>query len=283
MVNMDKKNLYLTEIIIFTAISLIGTIIIYILNIGAIIRGIEILNTFPGILNNAWSMIIIILIRIILLAGMSIYMFKEWFNQEHQYLSDLPFLFALFFLILIFGKAFDLLYNLLYYSTDELTFSIIYKIRLSIGVLDLSPMYYLSIGMIIFFLTLSGKHKKLENKEYSKKIQLLLFLLIVVIELIIIILFLTVKTAVIILPSIVIPSIITIVVIFYLAYKNERLSQVNPLILSVGFGAYLLSQIIRPVFHTIIGQTPLTISISEIIDLIIFLVIFLGLIRKIEY
>jgi len=210
-------------------------------------------------------------------------MFKKWFAQEYQFFSDLPFLFGLFFLILFFGKAYDLLYNLTFYTIDEISFLVILKIRFIIAVLSITPMYYFSIGMILFFLSLNDRYKKLNNKEFSKRIQLIVLLLIVSIEMIIIILFLDLNTNRIILPSIVIPSFLIIVIVFYIAYKNKRLSQVNPLILAIGFGAYLISQIMRPVFQILFGETSLTVIISEIIDLVIYLIIFLGLIKKIEY
>ncbi len=273
---MNKKEKYLIGIISPTIIGLIITLILFIANLDPIIKTI---NAYEG----TWIIIVIIIIRIILLAGMSAYMFKQWFNQEHQYLSDIPFLFALFFLLVIFGKSFDLLYNLTYYFTDRFTFLIILKVRFLIGALSLSPMYYLSIGMILFFLSLYEKYKKLDDKKVSNQIQLITLSIIILLISALIIIFLDDETNKIILPAIVIPSFLTIVLIFYFAYKNKRLSQVNPLILAIGFSAYLISQIIRPIFQIIFGNEVPFIFFSELLDLIIYFVIFIGLIKKIEY
>jgi len=273
---MNKKRKYLLLIILPSIIGFIITLGLFLIFLEPIIKGF-------GILEGAWLGVSIILVRMGLVIFMSSYMFKKWFAQEYQFFSDLPFLFGLFFLILFFGKAYDLLYNLTFYTIDEISFLVILKIRFIIAVLSITPMYYFSIGMILFFLSLNDRYKKLNNKEFSKRIQLIVLLLIVSIEMIIIILFLDLNTNRIILPSIVIPSFLIIVIVFYIAYKNKRLSQVNPLILAIGFGAYLISQIMRPVFQILFGETSLTVIISEIIDLVIYLIIFLGLIKKIEY
>lgn len=53
--------------------------------------------------------------------------------------------------------------------------------------------------------------------------------------------------------------------------------------LTIGFGAYLISQIVRPLAQFIIGENALFIVITEIIDIIIGLVIFIGYIKKSNY
>ena len=85
------------------------------------------------------------------------------------------------------------------------------------------------------------------------------------------------------LPLFVIPSLIIIVWLFQFAYRNKRLSQVNPLILTFGFSAYLISQIIRPLLQNLLGAGTTYIIIAEIIDLIIFIIIFIGFYLKANY
>jgi hypothetical protein len=79
------------------------------------------------------------------------------------------------------------------------------------------------------------------------------------------------------LPSIVIPSLLGIVYIFFLAYKLNRLSVVKPGILTIGFFLYLISNIFRPVMQNIIGEAASYIIIAETVDILVFLVIFIGL------
>jgi hypothetical protein len=214
---------------------------------------------------------------------MSGYLFKKWFNQEKRFFSDIPFLFSLFFLLVFFGKALDLLYNLTYYFVHRSTFLFIIKLRFLIAILSIAPMYYLSITIIQFFISIYNNDNKLKNEKFSHQIRLISVMIILLIELLIIFIFLNEKTAQVILPGIAIPSFLMIVVIFFLAYKNQKLSQVNPLILTIGFGFYLVSQLIRPLLQLIFGETFYYVFSAELIDLIIFLVIFLGLITKIDY
>lgn len=270
---LNKKKTQLILIISFL-LGLIITINLFIVYLNPIKK--TILEYEEGI----WFIIIIISVRMGLLLLMSIYLFKSWFDQENYYFSDIPFLFGIFFMFVFFGKLYDLLHNLTYHFIDNFSFLIILKIRFLIGILSITPMYYLSIGMIIFFFSLSEKYPKFNDKEFSDRIQLIILILIILIETIIIILFLNVGTNVLILPGIVIPSFLIIVLVFFFAYKNQRLSQVNPLILTVGFAAYLISQVIRPIFHGVFGEEVLYILFSELIDLIIFFIIFIGLIKK---
>ncbi|MFW9939335.1 MAG: hypothetical protein ACFFD5_16960, partial [Candidatus Thorarchaeota archaeon] len=84
-------------------------------------------------------------------------------------------------------------------------------------------------------------------------------------------------------PIIIIPSLITIVWLFNFAWRNKRLSQVNTYILMIGFSLYLISSIIRPIIHIIIGLVPLFVILAEALDSIIFLIIFIGFCKKSKY
>jgi Na+/melibiose symporter-like transporter len=82
------------------------------------------------------------------------------------------------------------------------------------------------------------------------------------------------------LPFILIPSLVGIVYIFFLAYRLNRLSVVKPKILTVGFFLYLISNIFRPVMQNILGENASYITVVELVDLAIFIVIFFGLYKK---
>ncbi|MHA1272568.1 MAG: hypothetical protein ACTSVV_01425 [Promethearchaeota archaeon] len=270
---MDKISLVKNIILYGSIAGAIFTIILYMIYFDAIIATTKLIP-------DSWIIILIISIRMVLLAGMSFYMFRRWLSQESQYFSDIPFLFAFFFLMVMFGKAFDLLYNLTYYTTNEATFLFLIKIRFIIAIMSLAPLYYLSIWMILFYISLDGKYERLISENYRNKLTYRLMSLILTIEFIIIMLYLNVKTTAIILPAIVLPSLVIIFLIFYFSYRNKRLTQVNTLLLTIGFGAYLASQILRPLLHIIFSESVMYSFSAELVDLIIFGIIFIGLIQK---
>jgi hypothetical protein len=82
------------------------------------------------------------------------------------------------------------------------------------------------------------------------------------------------------LPIIVIPSLLGIVYIFYLASRLKRLSVIKPKILTIGFFLYLISNILRPLIQNIIGENASYIILAEFVDILVFLVIFMGLYKK---
>ena len=114
--------------------------------------------------NGALGVVLVITSRIGIVSGMAIYTFIQWFKQEEQYFSDLPFLFGLFFLLLVFGKTLDMYNAFIFFQVGEVMVLIITKIRFIIMILDFLPMIYLSIGMILFSLSLKEKNRSLRDE-----------------------------------------------------------------------------------------------------------------------
>lgn len=272
----NKKKLYLTLISLSVFTGVISVFLLYYFNWNVIIQS---YLTHEG----ALGVVLIISSRIIILSGMVIYTFYKWFKQEKQYFSDLPFLFGIFFLFLVFGKTLDLFADFIYFELNEALVLSVLKTRYFIMILDFLPMIYLSSEMILFSFSLRPRFNNLTNEERRNKISYRLILGILFIEFIAGLLAPTVRSLTIYYPIIIIPSLITIFWLFRFAYKNKRLSQVNTLILTIGFGAYLISQIIRPLAQFIIGESDVFLIFAESIDLIIFLVIFLGFYRESKY
>jgi len=268
---MYKKILSLSVILGIIAVSLL-----YWVNIPIIIQA---YNEVEGI----GGVIVIILIRIIILSVSAGYMFRVWFKQEAQYVSDLPFLFGLFFLLLAFGKCIDLLFDFTYFYFNENEILTLIKIRFIIIIFTVAPMVFLSIGMILYSQSLKEKNSKLKDEKHRNKETFIIIIIILSIETLAVILTPNTTVIGILLPWIVIPSFITIVWLFAFAHKNKRLSQVNPLILAIGFCAYLVSQIIRPLLQNFLTPAYLYIITAEIIDLIIFVIIFIGFYMKANY
>jgi len=224
------------------------------------------------------AILVVILARIGIVFLTTVYLMKKWFNQDKQFLTDIPFLLGMFFFTLIFGKLSDLLWDLTFhYLSDELVL-IFLKVRFYIIMLEVAPLIYL--GFEIIFFRLEFKYEKLKSRKYMNRIRSALIELILGGESILIIFLPTITSVGLLLPVILIPSLMGIVYIFYLAYKGGRLNVVKPRILSIGFLLYLFSNIFRPILPLIMGETPNYIIVVEIIDLVIFIFIFFGMYKK---
>ena len=265
----QKKSLYVSIILLSVSLGLIAVILLYYLNWGNIV---ESYNTQEG----ALGVILIISSRILIVSGMAFYTFFRWFKQEEQYFSDIPFLFGLFFIFLVFGKTLDMFVAFIFFQLNASVVLVVLKIRYFIMILDFFPMIYLSSEMILFSFSLKPRYKRLTNERARNKTSLKFITLILIIEGIAGLIAPNSTILSIYYPIIVIPSLLTIVWLFYFAYKNKRLSQVNTLILTIGFGLYLISQIIRPLAQFIIGESAVFLIFAETIDLIIFIIIFVG-------
>jgi len=268
---MAQKNrkIYLFTLLLGTTLGSIAVILLYILNWDLII---ESYNTQEG----ALGVVLIISSRILIVAGMAFYTFFRWFKQEEQYLSDIPFLLGLFFMFLVFGKTLDMFVAFIFFPLNASVVLVVLKIRYFIMILDFFPMIYLSSEMILFSLSLKPRFSKYSTEKVRNKISLRLIIIILLIESIFGMIAPNSTILSIYYPIIVIPSLLTIVWLFYFAYKNKRLSQVNTLILTIGFGLYLVSQIIRPLAQYVIGESAVFLIFAETIDLIIFIIIFIG-------
>ncbi len=273
---MNQKNQYKLILLFSILIGFISVIILYFLNLPTIIQA---YNDIQGM----DLVVIIVLVRILILFGSSMYMLYKWFKQEKQFVSDLPILFAIFFLLLTFGKMVDLFFDFTYsYFIDALNLLVI-KIRYFIIIFTVLPLIYLSITMILFRLSLMDKFQKLRDEKTRNKTSSIIAIIIIIIESIAVIIVPDAPSISILLPAVVIPSLLVIVWLFAFSYRNKRLSQVNSFVLMIGFAAYLLSQVLRPVFQRLLGENTAYINLSELIDLFIFIVIFIGFYLEANY
>jgi hypothetical protein len=240
------------------------------------------LFSLPIILDNViegtLQVVLIISTRIIILSITTYYLFHKWFHQEAQYLSDIPFLLGLFFLLLTFGKFFDLHWDLTFFLYDEAIVLFYVKFRYILIIIEVAPLLYL--GLEIIFFRLEERFTKLKDKRHMNSLRTKIMILITFIELVAIFIVPNYTILGMLLPFILIPSLIGIVYIFFLAYRLNRLTVVKPKIMTIGFFLYLLSNIFRPLMLNIIGDNPSYIIIVESVDIIIFIVIFLGLYKK---
>ena len=232
-------------------------------------------------IEGSYAVLSILLTRMTILLAMAIIMFYKWQKLETQYLDDMKFLFGLFFLGIVFGKAIDLFYNLTWFDLDKVTLLNIVKVRFILIFFYLSPLFY---GLLEIFLVWMASRKeekemnsKLSKDSYRKKLRSKLTLYIIAIEFFLIIIAPNFTFIGILLPCVVIPTIFLCILLFFLAHRLKKLSEIKPLVVMIGFLAYLISNITRPSLQNILGETPLYILISETFDLINFFIIFAGL------
>ncbi|MFX0002082.1 MAG: hypothetical protein ACFFAA_13010 [Promethearchaeota archaeon] len=276
MVLQKKKVVYLFLLVFGVIIGTLSILLLYAFNW-------TIITTTYLTHEGTLGIVLTIGVRIIIVSLMAIYTFYRWFKQERQYFSDIPFLFGVFFLLLIFGKMLDLFIDFSYFGLDSALQLLVFKGRYLIAILDLLPMIYLSIFMILLSLSVKRRFNKLTNEKYLNIIRMRLLLIIIAIEVFVCIFVVNVAIAPIIYPITILPSLIAIVWLFNFAWRNHRLSQVNTFILMIGFGLYLITSILRPLIQYIVGESPLFVIIAESLDIIIFLIIYLGLYKKSNY
>ena len=271
MTMLDNKRKYSYGLLASIFIGSVGIFILYFMNFSLIIKAFA---EYEG----AFQVVLTISIRILLLSIISVYLFKKWFKQEAQYLSDIPFLLGMFFLILLFGKAVDLLWDLTFYTFNDDLVLLFLKFRFFIIIFEVAPLIFL--GFEIIFFRLEDKFSKLKDKRYMNRLRMILIAIIVGIESSAVIITPNNTTMGLLLPYIVIPSLLGIVYIFFLAYRLNRLSVVKPGILTIGFFLYLISNIFRPLMQNLLGEAASYIIITELVDIFVFLVIFIGLYKK---
>ncbi|MFW9822043.1 MAG: hypothetical protein ACFFE4_03865 [Candidatus Thorarchaeota archaeon] len=265
------KNKYKISILTWNSLGIIGVYLLFWLNSSLIITA---FSNYEG----ALQVVLVISIRIIVLSIITAYLLNKWFKQEAQYLSDIPFLLSMFFLILIFGKAVDLFWNLTYFTFNDTIVLLLLKARYFIIICEVTPLVYL--GFEIIFFRLEDKFTKLRDKKYMNNLRARLIVLIFTVETIVVFSIPDVTMLGRTLPVILIPSLLGIVYIFYLAYRLNRLTVVKPKILTIGFLLYMISNIFRPLMQSILGETSTYIIVVEIVDLLIFVLIFFGLYKK---
>lgn len=266
-----SKKFYKRILLLSVSIGLFLVFLLYFLTFNQLVTAF--LNYEGGL-----QIIIVISCRIILASVTAYYLLHKWFKQEAQYLSDIPFLLSLFFLLLIFGKLLDFHSYFLYYLIEDLAFLIYTKIRYYLIIVEFAPILYL--GFEIIFFRLEDKFQRLRNKEYMNQLRLKLIILIIIIEIGAVSISPTVLILTMLLPTFLIPSFMGIVYIFILAFRYNRLSVVKPKILTIGFSLLLGSSIVRMLLFLLLGENAGWVIFVEVIDLSIYIIVFFGLYKK---
>ncbi len=233
-------------------------------------------------LPNTILSVIASLIRIVVLGIMSSLLFIKWFKQEAIYTSDAYFLFALFFMILTYGKIFDLHYNLLLVSElyNNAFLLVFLKIRFFLILFNLFPVLYIGLQAIM---TLTSAYIKEMSKPRFNKIRSWILFIFAVVFSIIILLANSISYLITILPFFTILIYIALAIMFLFMYKNKHLSQANGLIIGIAFFAFVISNIFRSIMSVYALDTPSILFIIEGVDILVNFLMFIGFVRKPKY
>jgi len=267
-----KKTRYLTYLLAIIVFSVIGIIYAFIYFSDLILLT---LQSIEGSL----VVMMILLIRIIIMSILTYFIFRNWFKAEEVFLNDIPCLIGIMFMIITLGKALDLLQNLTFLTLPDDQAIVFLKIRFIPIIFVAVPLLYLGINMIFYNLSLKGKDKY-KDENLVKKRRNLILVGIIVVELIVLLTASNITFIGILLPIFIIPSLIIATWLFYFAWKNDRLSSVNPFLLMIGFGLYFISNILRPLLQGLLGTNVLYAVIVETFDIAVFIIIFIGLLSQ---
>jgi len=231
---------------------------------------------------DTWLAAIASILRIIILSIMSIILFRKWFKQEAIYTSDAYFLFALFFMILTYGKIYDLLYNLILISESFGDIALLYllKVRYIIVVINIIPILYIGLEATMTFI--SVYIKEISKKQFN---QLRLWIVIIFLGIIsfIIAIASSITFLISVLPFLTLAIFVMISIMFLFMYKNKRLSQANGLIIGLAFLVFIFTNIARSIISVRALNEPSLFVIAETLDIIANVLMFLGFISKPKY
>lgn len=271
MIKFRRKQSYkviLTFLVIVISITEISMFILYIQEI-----------TLTLILYESMFIItIFILFRIGITIGMAFIIFKQWFRQEKIYYMDILFLSGLFFLGLSFGKSLDLLYKLIYFTSNDVDKLKVLKARYLLIIFTSAPLILIGIDLILF--SLKENYEKLANEKKRNIVSLVILAMIIVLQSIPVVIAQNITELQYILIILHVPSLIWIFFTFLYANKNKRFNQVKPLIIAIAFLIdlilYISSIITMPLRQSAIGFSAFYMIIAESVDLIIIIIIFFG-------
>ena len=229
-----------------------------------------------------WLSIIASIIRILILAIMSVILFNKWFKQEAIYTSDAYFLFALFFMILTVGKIYDLFYNSILISNliDESILLFLVKVRYIIVIINILPVLFIGLQAIM---TLTSVYVKELTKKQFNKIRLWLVFLFSAVVLTIIVIAPDITSLIRVLPYFTFAIFIALAIMFLFMYKNKHLSQANGLIIGISFFAFIGSNLFRSIVTVSAMNEPSLFFVIEGLDIIVNIMMFIGFIRKPKY
>ena len=266
-----NKLKYKIDIYLIIFIGLLALILLFYINYSAIVSSLFFIE-------GMWILSFFILFRIAITAVMALIAFKTLFKQEKIHFMDVSFLFGLFFLGLTIGKALDLLYKLIFFTSENLTKLKLLKIRYILIILTSAPLILIGLNLIMFI-----KVKQYEDIKTFKNrtiLSIIILLLIVCIQTFLVLFAKDITQLRLMLICIHTPSLIWILFTFIYAKKSQKIPQINSVIIGVAFLMdlilYIGSTVIMPIKQTSNRFSIMYSVLAELFDLIVIIVIFIG-------
>lgn len=266
-----NKLKYKIDIYLIIFIGLLALILLFYINYSAIVSSLFFIE-------GMWILSFFILFRIAITAVMALIAFKTLFKQEKIHFMDISFLFGLFFLGLTIGKALDLLYKLIFFTSENLTKLKLLKIRYILIILTSAPLILIGLNLIMFI-----KVKQYEDIKTFKNrtiLSIIILLLIVCIQTFLVLFAKDITQLRLMLICIHTPSLIWILFTFIYAKKSQKIPQINSVIIGVAFLMdlilYIGSTVIMPIKQTSNRFSIMYSVLAELFDLIVIIVIFIG-------
>jgi len=182
-------------------------------------------------------------IKTVVLITIASYLINKWFKQKLRYFTDFPFLNALGFYIFGLCKLLDIYLYYHFIDTPNLA--------------TLNDPTALLLGKIRFILSPILVVLVLLAKDYT---QFLFFNMIIAL-----------------------PVIVLSVVSFAIIHHQQKLPQINSLLISIGWGTYLITQIVRPIWISLGSSSWGLTWIGEFLELISMVIIGIGFIKPAPY
>jgi len=214
-------------------------------------------------------------LKTLVLLTIASFLLTKWLSQKLRYFTDFPFLNALGFYIFSLGKLLDIY---LYYhfidtpnlaTLDDPTALLLGKIRFILSpILVVLPYFIL---MLVIWL---------ENK---KKVQKILGIGWIVLSFVAVLLAKDYTQFLFFNMIIALPVIVLSVVSFAIIHHQQKLPQINSLLISIGWGTYLITQIFRPIWISLGSSSWGLTWVGEFLELISMVIIGIGFIKPASY
>ncbi|HMF30742.1 MAG TPA: hypothetical protein VKK79_04975 [Candidatus Lokiarchaeia archaeon] len=213
------------------------------------------------------SLLAVLIVRTVVLFGFGAYLFYSWGKAPRRYFSDFPFLMGVSFTALAASKIFDIILYGMFLGVDYASLNT-WDPRLVWGYAR-----WLLILVVVVPLLYANLCVWLANRPRTRLLIVMGFAAGFATFILSAQSYSALNAM---LPLLVLPPGVLTVVTFLFAYLHQRLPNVHGLLVSLGWVGYIISSIIRPSLMKI-GNPPWgLVIVSELIDMVMWIIIFLG-------
>ncbi|NHI92794.1 MAG: hypothetical protein EAX96_09865 [Candidatus Lokiarchaeota archaeon] len=203
----------------------------------------------------------------------AIILLKQWYFSDRRFLTDLPFLLGLSFISAFIDNI-----------DSTIGFILNFKQNVYSGILSASIMIIILTFMLIIITDL------IFNEKSKKSRYIILFLSAILLELLAIILILFDLHVIFVMfinVCLALPTTIVFAFTFIQCYRQERLPNINPLYIGIGFSLYSISWIIKTIMFATLDPIsyvfPAWIFIGYFLDILAYSIAIYGFTHKAPY